>query len=103
MEIERGRIERGDLVFASVCVAGETVAELSDCHSSSFDDLMGRLSRLAARFTGMARIYIRNRTRGWAMQLPLLLCRPSLSLCGHRQSQEGGLCDKYGQLSIQFQ
>lgn len=102
MRIEKGKIELGDDVYATLTVAGETVVELKDAEATGVDDVMRKLRRLARHCSGVAKVYIRNRTRGWAMQIPMLICKSLLSVCSREELVADGYCESNGQLIIRF-
>lgn len=102
MRIEKGRIEQGDDVYAALSVSGMTVAELRNVQAVGIDDILVALRRMAARYSGMARVCIRNKTRGWMVQLPVLLCKSVFSLRTRESMVAEGLCDPDGQMRLQF-
>ena len=82
MEIEKGRIEKGDEVFAALTMPGQTVVELHSVTFGGIDDVLLELRKKAVRYTGISKVSIRNRTRGWMLHLPLMLCRQISPLGG---------------------
>lgn len=103
MNIEKGKIERGDEVYATLSLAGKTIVELKQVNDvSGIEDVMRKLRLLAGLYTGMARVYIRNRSKGWAMQLSMLMCKSVRSLRTRSQLVAEGVCDATGQYLIPF-
>lgn len=103
MNIEKGKIERGDEVYATLSLAGKTIVELKQVDDvAGVDDVMRKLRLLAGLYTGMARVYIRNRSKGWAMQLSMLMCKSVRSLRTRSQLVAEGVCDATGQYVIPF-
>lgn len=103
MNIEKGKIERGDEVYATLSLAGKTIVELKQVDDvTGVDDVMRKLRLLAGLYTGMARVYIRNRSKGWAMQLSMLMCKSVRSLRTRSQLVAEGVCDATGQYVIPF-
>ena len=101
--IEKGKIERGDEVYATLSLAGKTIVELKQVNDvSGIEDVMRKLRLLAGLYTGMARVYIRNRSKGWAMQLSMLMCKSVRSLRTRSQLVAEGVCDASGQYLIPF-
>lgn len=74
MTIEKGRVEMGDEIFAAISVWGKPVAELKSVSFGCLDDVFFELRRRASRHVGLTKVSVRNRTRGWMIQVPLLLC-----------------------------
>ncbi len=95
MIIENGKIEKGDELYAALSVAGNKLAELNTKEMTSIEEIMRKLRKLASRYTGIAKVYIRNRTRGWAIQKPMFA---SSSLSHTRQFPY----DSTGQYMLQF-
>lgn len=103
MKIEKGKLEKNDDVCAMLSVEGKPVVELNSVSAEKVDDILQALCRRASHCSGMASVSIRNRTRGWMMRLPLLLCRSVFSLRTKDALEAEGLCDKYGQLCLSFE
>lgn len=94
MRIENGKIEKGDELYATLTVAGNTMVELRKVEASSIEEIMAKLRKLASHYTGLAKVQIRNRTRGWAMQKSMFA---STSL-----RELPPACDSTGQYALQF-
>ena len=60
-----------DQIFATLEVGGKTVASISKSNFSSINDIVRFVCAIAGRFMGLARLNIRNKTQGWAMNLSL--------------------------------
>lgn len=93
MRIENGRIEKGDELYATLTVAGSTMVELKKVEASSIEEIMRKLRKTASRYTGLAKVHIRNRTRGWAIQKAMFASNPL---------QPQYTCDNTGQYALQF-
>lgn len=102
MKIEKGKIEQGDEVYASLSIAGKVIAELKETDAEKMDDILHKLRTLALRYSGMTRVYIRNHTKGWSLQLPLMLCKSLFALRTRDSLVAEGICDRDGQLLIPF-
>lgn len=93
MRIENGKIEKGDEVYATLSVAGNTMVELQKVEAASIDEIMQKLRKTASLYTGLAKVYIRNRTRGWSVQKAMF---------ASTQLPPRYSCDSTGQYSLQF-
>jgi len=66
--ITRGQVvELGDQVCATLMGNGVVLARVNSDGCGSVDEVIRRVLELAGRFVGMARLTIRNNTRGWQM------------------------------------
>ena len=87
------RIEKGDELYATLTVAGSTMVELKKVEASSIEEIMRKLRKTASRYTGLAKVHIRNRTRGWAIQKAMFASNPL---------PPQYTCDNTGQYALQF-
>ena len=62
----------GDRLYARLVMGGRTVVEFMISRVSDFSELLGELRR---QTRGLARLYVRNVSRGWSMERPLMLYR----------------------------
>lgn len=96
MSCGKGEMSAADVIYARLDVDGRNVVCLSECGFGSIGDVVGWVRRMAGRFAGMARLLVRNQSRGWQVTLPLRsvagdgvggssapaeLCRP---MCGNQ-------------------
>lgn len=54
-------------------MSGRTVAELTRDRVYRYSDLLAMLRAMAPKCRGLARLTIRNMTRGWSQERPLML------------------------------
>lgn len=67
-----------DRVYARLTLAGRVVAELTRDRIDSYTTLLTLLrSMVPARCRGLARLCVRNMTRGWTLERPLMLYAPA--------------------------
>lgn len=103
MKIEKGKIEQGDSVYAALSMAGKTVVEMPHItEAAGVDDVVQALRKAANPHLGMANVCIRNRTRGWMLQMPVLLCKSIFSTRTKEAMAADGWCDGAGQLRLRF-
>lgn len=62
-----------DRVYASLTLAGHVVAEVTRERVSDFSALITMLRALVPTRRGLARLRVRNLTRGWSLERPLML------------------------------
>ena len=93
MIIENGKIEKGDELYAALSVAGNKLAELNTKEMTSIEEIMRKLRKTASRYTGLAKVHIRNRTRGWSVQKAMF---------ASTQLPPRYSCDSTGQYALQF-
>lgn len=62
-----------DRIYATLTIAGRIVVRLDEAGYASLAYLYNRLRDLAGEVAGLARLSVRNMSRGWTMQRPMLL------------------------------
>lgn len=73
MDIQRNKIEFGDRIFARLTMGGKTVFEFMINRVSDMTELLGELRHMTSGLRGLAKLYIRNQSRGWSQERPLML------------------------------
>lgn len=64
-------LSMGDMVYASLSIDGQDVANISSTRFSSIDEVISIIYHLAGRFAGIAKLLIRNQSRGWSKSMPI--------------------------------
>lgn len=67
------QIQYGDQLFARLSVNGHSIAEISTNRIGTLSALIAELRHLSHKFRGLAKIYVRNISRGWSTERPLML------------------------------
>lgn len=67
------KIEYTDRIYACLTLAGQIVAELTRDRVTDFSALLCMLRAATPSLRGLARLRVRNMTRGWTMERPLML------------------------------
>ncbi|MDE6409941.1 MAG: hypothetical protein K2K81_06825 [Muribaculaceae bacterium] len=75
----RKPIRYGDRLFARIVMRGRTVLEFVLNQVSDMTELLGELRKKVKGLRGLAQVYVRNYSRGWSMEQPLMLYASS---CG---------------------
>lgn len=79
---EAGRkqeIRYTDRVYARLTLAGHVVAEVTRERIGNFSSLIAILRALVPSCRGLARLTVRNLTRGWSVERPLMLYADTLN------------------------
>lgn len=63
----------GDRIFVRLTSGCRTLLELTVSRVNDLTELLGELRKNAKGFRGLATMYIRNMSRGWSMERPLML------------------------------
>lgn len=66
-------ISFGDRLFARLVMHGKTVAEFMVNSINDLSELWGELRRKCRGVSGLAKLYLRNASRGWSMVRPLMI------------------------------
>ena len=66
-------IMMGDRVFARLVMGGRTIVEFMMNRIGSIDDLFVELRQMTRGLRGLAKLIIRNQSRGWGMERKLML------------------------------
>lgn len=80
--MDKGRnkkIEYGDRIFARLTMGRRTVVEFMINRVADMTELIGELRHLTYGMRGLATVYIRNQSRGWSLERPLMLYSNSAS------------------------
>lgn len=73
MKYSSHSLSYGDKIFARVYINGKGIMEFVIDKVADMSQLIGTLRHHARKYRGLAKIYVRNITRGWAMERPLML------------------------------
>lgn len=66
-------ISFGDKLFARLMIGGRTVVEFMINSVNDLTELLGELRRRSRGVKGLAKLYLRNMSRGWSCERPLML------------------------------
>lgn len=66
-------LEYGDNVYARMSVNGCIVAEFRSTTLMDMAHLQREMRRLTRKVRGLASFYVRNLSRGWSMERPMML------------------------------
>ncbi|MCM1368998.1 MAG: hypothetical protein NC204_01345 [Candidatus Amulumruptor caecigallinarius] len=66
-------IKFGDRIFVRLTCNWDTIAEFETARVSSYTELLGEVRIRTRAFRGLTRLYVRNVTRGWSKETPLML------------------------------
>lgn len=69
----RRPIKYGDKLLAKLILKGKTVIEFFISEVSDFSELMMELRKKVKGLRGLAKLYVRNYSRGWSIERPLML------------------------------
>ncbi|MDE6339200.1 MAG: hypothetical protein K2K97_05365 [Muribaculaceae bacterium] len=67
------QISYGDRLFARLVMHGRTVLEFMMNSINDLTELWGELRRKCRGISGLAKLYLRNASRGWSMERPLMI------------------------------
>lgn len=73
------RISVNDRIYVKLVLNGVTLFETVRDNIADYTSLLALLRDASRRYRGLARMIVRNITRGWSMQRPLLLNSPRAS------------------------
>lgn len=80
----------GDRLFARLVRHGRTLLEFVVTEVCDFTEFMGELRKKAKGLKGLVRLQVRNYSRGWSMEQPLMLyASPSSSYAACNQQSSG--------------
>ncbi|MDE5887421.1 MAG: hypothetical protein K2H46_07535 [Muribaculaceae bacterium] len=71
--ISKYKIERGDKVFARLSLGGRTLVEFMMNEISSIGEVISELRRMSGEVRGLAKLYVRNHSRGWSFDQGLMI------------------------------
>lgn len=63
----------GDRIYARLCLKGKNVLEFVIEKVGSMTELLGELRTHTRELRGLCKLYVRNMSRGWSMERPLML------------------------------
>lgn len=63
----------GDKLFARLMMGGKTILEFMVNKVNDLSELIGELRRYCRGTRGLAKLYLRNMSRGWSLERPLML------------------------------
>lgn len=66
-------IAYGDRIYARLCLNGQKIVEFMIERVGSMTELLGELRVHARKVRGLCRLYVRNMSRGWSEERPLML------------------------------
>lgn len=66
-------MQYGDRIYARLCLRGKDVLEFMIEKVGSMTELLGELRAHTRELRGLCRLYVRNMSRGWSMERPLML------------------------------
>ncbi len=73
MKVNSKQITLGDRIYVRLSFNGSKITEfVVDC-VSDMTELIGRVRLFSTKFNGLANLLIRNMTRGWIIERPLML------------------------------
>lgn len=71
------RIAMNDRIYVKLVLHGVTLMETVRDNIADYTSLLALVREAAKRYKGLARMVVRNISRGWSMQRPLLLSPPA--------------------------
>lgn len=72
------KIEYGDRIFARLTMGQRTVIEFIADRVSDLSELLAQLRHLTRGLRGLATLHLRNQSKGWSTQRPLMLYAQNL-------------------------
>ncbi len=69
------KIELHDRIYVRITQDGITRIELSINNAASMTDLIGEIRYAARHIDGLAKMFVRNHTRGWSLEQPIKFYR----------------------------
>lgn len=70
---ERHTIDYNDRVYARMTLAGRTIVEFTRDRITNFSALLAILRAKVPMYRGLAKLTVRNMTRGWHIERPIML------------------------------
>lgn len=71
--MRNNNINLGDRVFARLTLGGRTIVEFMINCVNNTEELMAELYRITKGIRGLAKLYIRNQSKGWAEERAVML------------------------------
>lgn len=75
MAADRHLMEYGDRIHARVVIAGREEGNYIIDRVSDMSELIGELRERSQWLRGLAKLYIRNITRGWSVMRPMMFSK----------------------------
>lgn len=63
----------GDRIYARLSMRGKQIVEFMIEKVSDMTELIGELRAYARKYRGLCKLYVRNMSRGWSIERPLML------------------------------
>lgn len=63
----------GDRIYARLSMRGTKILEFMIEKVADMTELLGELRAHTRKYRGLCKLYVRNMTRGWSMERPLML------------------------------
>ena len=92
------KISSTDLIMANLSWNGRTMASIAKSNFTSIDDVVRLITTMAGKCVGLAKLTIRNKTQGWAINMGISTAS-SMSI---KRLMKPMLPQKGTQLSIPF-
>ena len=67
------KIEYGDRIFARLTMGQRTIIEFIADRVSDLSELLAQLRHLTRGLRGLATLHLRNQSKGWSAQRPIML------------------------------
>lgn len=68
------KINKGDRIFARLTMGARTIVEFVIDRVENMTDLLNEVQRMTSGLRGLCKLYVRNQSRGWAQERPIMLC-----------------------------
>ncbi|MBD5197084.1 MAG: hypothetical protein HDS89_06500 [Bacteroidales bacterium] len=81
---EDKQISFGDRLFARLVMHGRTVLEFMLNSVNDLTELWGELRRKCRGISGLAKLYLRNASRGWSIERPMMIYPEGRRTSSHR-------------------
>lgn len=85
----------GDRLFARLVMHGKTILEFMMNSINDLTELWGELRRKCRGICGLAKLYLRNASRGWSLERPLMIYPESRRRKMKRDTGENVACSTY--------
>lgn len=76
-ERRRKCLRMGDRLFVRVILRGEVVLEFMTDRVADMTELVGEVRHAGFGLSGLSRLQVRNHSRGWSLERPLMFYPPS--------------------------
>lgn len=92
------KISSNDLIMANLSWNGRIMASIAKSNFTSIDDVVRLITTMAGKCVGLAKLTIRNKTQGWAINMGI----STVSSMSIKNLMKPMLPQKGTQLSIPF-